>query len=63
MTHRKSCRCAECRHERFNPGPPSLTKRQRRDRAHEEALHEDRTRKQAQDASATEGEASPEVAT
>ena len=47
MTHGKSCRCAECRHERFNPGPPSLTKRQQRDRAHEEALAEDKERAQS----------------
>lgn len=38
----------QARHDRFNPGPPT-TKRQRRDRAHGEALIEDerRTKEQA----------------
>lgn len=38
------CRCADCRHARFNPGPPSMTKRQARNRAHSEALRENARR-------------------
>lgn len=34
----------QARHARFNPGPPSMTKRQRRNRAHAEALIEDARR-------------------
>ena len=45
--HGKTCRCADCRHDRFNPGPPSMTKRQMRDRAHAEALIEDEERERA----------------
>ncbi len=43
--HGDKCRCAPCRHERFNPGPPSMTKRQRRNRAHDAALIEEAERK------------------
>jgi hypothetical protein len=46
----EDCRCWVCRHERFNPGPPSMTKRQRRNRAHEEALAEDKERSQRKEA-------------
>lgn len=42
--HGPKCRCWECRHARFNPGPATITKRQRRNRAHVEALAEDRQR-------------------
>jgi hypothetical protein len=42
--HGRTCRCVDCRHERFNPGPPSMTKRQMRNRAHAEAIAENEER-------------------
>ena len=35
--HRLTCRCWRCRHERFNPGPSSASRKKRRAVGHRDA--------------------------
>jgi hypothetical protein len=57
MTHDSQCRCAGCRHARFNPGPPTRARgyygnlrvgaarrRRRINQVHEQALRENAIR-------------------